>query len=492
MVLDEFLYRIGFDVDSGKIKQIELGLKNISNVAKQTAQPISDAIKAGMERNAELIVKLEQAKNKAVGWCEGAKEQAQEVAAGFHKMAKAEEKVGEKAKEAVKETKKLTEKKPAIGLKQEFDGLRNKFLLIGAVATAASGLIANYLTVPLQNIQELAKQKNKLFDITQAEITQAKEYQDRLKDTKTAIQSITTQVALKLLPTVNQSLIGFMNFLKANKALVVEGLANVFKWILKLGQVFTNTFRFLNKLITSTIGWKAALFILAGALLFVKRAMIAAFVTSPIGRVVSAIGVLVLLIDDLMTYLDGGKTLLGGVWQSIIDGINWVKQTWADLPKYFDQFFSWLNEKFKNLFFALDSFGKDVKAFFVGISDSVKYSFETMINYIKSLYDKLIAPIVDGITSLKNDIMDGANAAGSWLRDKSNNILNFLGFGDDAPKAALATQYADHNRTIHYQGGTATTTINVNTNNPQMANQIINNRQRNDLAFTHANFEGGY
>ena len=115
-----------------------------------------------------------------------------------------------------------------------------------------------------------------------------------------------------------------------------------------------------------------------------------------------------------------------------------------------------------------------------------------MINYIKSLYDKLIAPIVDGITSLKNDIMDGANAAGSWLRDKSNNILNFLGFGDDAPKAALATQYADHNRTIQYQGGTATTTINVNTNNPQMANQIINNRQRNDLAFTHANFEGGY
>lgn len=220
--------------------------------------------------------------------------------------------------------------------------------------------------------------------------------------------------------------------------------------------------------------------------------MLAAFLTNPIGWVILLIGGLILLIDDLMTYLDGGESLLGGVWQSIIDGINWVKQTWADLPRYFDQFFSWLNEKFKNLFSILNSFGKGVKAFFASISDSIKNSFETMINYIKSLYDKLIAPIVDGIANLKSSIMDGANAAGNWLKDKSNDFLNFFGFGNDTPKAALATQYADNNRSVQYNGGTATTTININTNNPQMANQIINNRQKNDLAFTQANLRGGY
>ena len=111
-------------------------------------------------------------------------------------------------------------------------------MLIGAAAAAASGLIANYLTVPLQNIGELAKKKDRLFNITQAEIDQAKEYQDQLQKTKTAVQSIVTQTAIKLIPVVNQSLKGFNNFLKANKALVVEGLTNVFKWILKLGQVF--------------------------------------------------------------------------------------------------------------------------------------------------------------------------------------------------------------------------------------------------------------
>ena len=49
-----------------------------------------------------------------------------------------------------------------------------------------------------------------------------------------------------------------------------------------------------------------------------------------------------------------------------------------------------------------------------------------MISYIKSLYDKLIAPIVDGIANLKSSIMDGANAAGNWLKDKSNDFLNFF------------------------------------------------------------------
>lgn len=133
------------------------------------------------------------------------------------------------------------------------------------------------------------------------------------------MQSIVTQTAIKLIPVVNQSLKGFNNFLRANKALVVEGLTNVFKWILKLGQVFTNTFRFLNKVISSTIGWKTALLILVGVLAVVKRAMLAAFLTNPIGWVILLIGGLILLIDDLMTYLDGGESLLGDYWKPFIE-----------------------------------------------------------------------------------------------------------------------------------------------------------------------------
>lgn len=490
VLLDEFLYKIGFDVDSGKIKQIEQGLKNISSIAKQTAQPISDAVKAGMERNAELIAKLDQFKNKVKNWSEGARGQAEELTTSFHKVAEAEEKVGEKAKEAAKETKKLTEEKPAINLKQELSNIRSKFMLIGAAATAASGLIANYLTVPLQNIDELAKKKDRLFNITQAEIIQAKEYQDQLQKTKTAVQSIVTQTALKLIPVFNQSLKGFNNFLIANKALVVEGLTNVFKWILKLGQVFTNTFRFLNKV----IGWKAALLILVGVLAVVKRAMLAAFLTNPIGWVIMLIGALMLAIDDLMTYLDGGESLLGDYWKPFIEWCKkaialykeiepTIKEVWDFVVNFIIESVNAIIGVFKILYGVFTGDWELIKQGFQEVGDAILKAFEVPFKWIKKQYDEYIVPIINAVKNF--DI-------GQTAKDMWEGTKNLFGFGNDTPKAAIATQYADNNRSVQYNGGTATTTININTNNPQMANQIINNRQKNDLAFTQANLRGGY
>nr|DAV06623.1 MAG TPA: tail tape measure [Caudoviricetes sp.] len=538
MVLDEFLYRIGFDVDSGKIRQIEQGLKNISNAAKQTAQPISRAVNESMAKNAELIGKLEGVQAEAKEWCEATREKVQEASAELHKMAQAEEEVGKNAEQAAKQTEKIGNKKPARGLRQELGELKNRFFLLGAAAAAVSGLIANYIRVPLENIQKFAKEKNKLFNITKKEIKQAQEYQDRLKDTKTALRSITTQVALKLIPTVNQSLVGFTNFLKANKVLVVEGLAKVFKWILKLGQVFTNSLRFLDKLVSSTIGWKAALLILVGVFAVVKRAMIAAFLTNPIGWVILAIGALLLLIDDLMTYLDGGESLFGDYWKPFIEwgkkALDWFKSVkptidrilnniksifsgtfdaiigifkifigiftadfdlieqgwdglWGGLKAVFNAFidnikiaFNIFIEGIKNLFNVAWTF---ISAGFENLGKTIKRPFELAFAWIKEKYDEYIAPIINAVKNF--DI--GQTASDMWEGAKS-----FFGFGHDVPKAAIVTQYADNNRTVQYQGGTATTTINVNTNNPQMANQIINNRQKNDLAFTHANFIGGY
>ena len=494
MLLDEFLYKIGFDVDSGKIKQIEQGLKNISSLAKQTAQPISDAIRAGMERNAELIAKLEQAKNQGVEWCEEAKEQAEELTASFHEVAEAEEKVGEKAKEAAKETKKLTEKKPAINLKQELGNIRSKFMLIGAAATAASGLIANYLTVPLQNIEELAKKKDRLFNITQAEIIQAKEYQDQLQKTKTAVQSIITQTALKLIPVVNQSLKGFSNFLKANKALVVEGLTNVFKWILKLGQVFTNTFRFLNKVISSTIGWKAALLILVGVLAVVKRAMIAAFLTNPIGWVILLIGGLILLIDDLMTYLDGGESLFGDYWKPCIE---WgkkaialykeieptIKEVWDFVVNFITESVNAIIALFEVLYGIFTGDWELIKKGFKDVGDAILKAFEKPFKWIKKQYDEYIVPIINAVKNF--DI-------GQTAKDMWESTKNFLGFSNDTPKAAIATQYADNNRTSTYNGGDITNTYNITTQNPEMVERIMQKQNQLNLAAAYHNVGGGY
>ena len=538
VLLDEFLYKIGFDVDSGKIKQIEQGLKNVSSIAKQTAQPISDAVKAGMERNAELMAKIDQFKDKVKNWCEGAREQAEELAAGFHEVAEAEEKVGEKAKEASKETKKLTEKKPAANLEQELSNIRSKFMLIGAAATAASGLIANYLTVPLQNIDELAKKKDRLFNITQAEIIQAKEYQDQLQKTKTAVQSIVTQTAIKLIPVVNQSLKGFNNFLRANKALVVEGLTNVFKWILKLGQVFTNTFRFLNKVISSTIGWKTALLILVGVLAVVKRAMLAAFLTNPIGWVILLIGGLILLIDDLMTYLDGGESLFGDYWKPCIEwgkkAIAWFKSVKPTIEQvlnniltifrgifnaivgYFKIFIGIFTADFDLIEQGWNELWSGIKTAFNAWIENIKIAFKIFIEAVKNLFTVVWAYISAGFENLGKVIMKPFELAFKWIKDQYNKYIapivdtvknfdigqtasdmwestkSFLGFGNDTPKAALATQYADNNRTSTYNGGDITNTYNITTQNPEMVERIMQKQNQLNLAAAYHNVGGGY
>ena len=485
VVLDEFLYRIGFDVDSGKIKQIELGLKNIAAAAKGVAQPIADGINAATAKNAELIGNLDQAVQGAKEWGEATKAKASEAAAALNEVAQAEKEVAKNAEEAAKKTAKAVDKKPVKGLKQEIDELKNKFFLVGVAATAVSGLIANYVKAPLENIQEFAKEKNKLFAITQAEITQAKEYQDRLKDTKTALQSITTQVALKLLPTVNQSLIGFMNFLKANKALVVEGLANVFKWILKLGQVFTNTFRFLNNLITNTIGWKAALFILAGALLFVKRAMIAAFVTSPIGMVILAVGALMLLIDDFMTYLDGGKSLFGDYWKPCIEwgkkAIALYKELEPTIKEVWDFVVNFITQSVNAIIGVFTGDWELIKQGFKDVGDAILSAFEVPFKWIRKQYDEYIAPIINAVKNF--DI--GQTASDMWESTK-----NFLGFGDDAPKAALATQAASNNRTNNYKGGDITNTYNITTQNTQMVERVMEKQNKLNLSAAYYNMGG--
>lgn len=411
-------------------------------------------------------------------------------------------------------------------------------MLIGAAATAASGLIANYLTVPLQNIDELAKKKDRLFNITQAEIIQAKEYQDQLQKTKTAVQSIVTQTAIKLIPVVNQSLKGFNNFLRANKALVVEGLTNVFKWILKLGQVFTNTFRFLNKVISSTIGWKAALLILVGVLAVVKRAMLAAFLTNPIGWVIMLIGGLILLIDDLMTYLDGGKSLFGDSWKPFIECGKKAIAVYKEIEPTIKQVFNgavkvivgfgqsvigiltsigalftlrladlkgafrfWCNGSIKMVEGLCNIFGTswsevtekvkktifawidDIKVGFENLGKAIMQPFELAFKWIKDQYNKYIAPIVDAVKNF--DI--GQTASDMWESTKS-----FLGFGNDTPKAALATQYADNNRTSTYNGGDITNTYNITTQNPEMVERIMQKQNQLNLAAAYHNVGGGY
>lgn len=412
MLIDEFLYKIGFDVDSAKLQRVTVALNEI----KAKAQNLNPILK-----NEQLIQGLDDFNNKV-------KTELGEIKDSLNEAANKATASGEAIEKTAKSIDKAT--KNSKSLKQQFEDIKNKFFLVGIGASVLGGLVTKFLSVPLANIDKLALEKNKLFDITSAEIDQAKEYHEKLKVTKNYFSSIATQVALKLLPSVNQGTAGFNNFLKANKGLVVDGLTKVFEWVLKISQVFMNSFRAINIMITSTIGWKNALIGLVGILAIVKRATILAFAFSPIGLLIGAITLLMLAYDDLMVYLDGGKSFFGELWDPFIKGC----ETAVEWINYLKKTFNEAIEKFKN-FNLLDTLGE------------------------------------------------------TWDATTKATKM-FFGFGD-APKVAVQGVSAQGNKTIYNQGGTAQTTININTNNENLANSVINNRQKSDLAFTNSNFYGG-
>ncbi|MDC9606864.1 hypothetical protein [Xenorhabdus griffiniae] len=211
----------------------------------------------------------------------------------------------------------------------------SKLKLLAAGVSAAVGLasakIMGFLNGALAGAKELAEQKGLLYDISKQELAQADEYQEAMKKTGLSIESIKTKIALNLVPSLTAIVKKFNDWIASNKELITKGLTGVIKAGGKVIQVITNSVRVVDKVISGTIGWKNALLVLAGVLAIVKRGMIMAFITNPVMWVIAAIAGVLLLLDDLIVYLDGGDSLFGDFWGSCIKWIKDVKSWWDSL-----------------------------------------------------------------------------------------------------------------------------------------------------------------
>ncbi|WP_169753521.1 hypothetical protein [Campylobacter mucosalis] len=511
MLLDEFLYKIGFNVDKSKLDDVANTLNKLKQVAQQFTQPLNAELNRALDKNQSLLNNLDNTLENAKNETDELKQKVEQTAQQFAKINNQADKTAPKIAQATKASDKQSK-----SLKSQIEEIKNKFFLVGMASTILSGLITKYLSAPLENIDKLASSKNQLFKITNNQIQQAKEYNEGMAKTKEYITSITTQTALKLLPVVNEQVKGFNNFLTANKNLVVDGLTNVFKWIVKLGQVFMNTFRALNALITNTIGYKGALLALIAVLALVKRASIATFITSPIGLVVSAIIGLMLLLDDLFTYLDGGKSLFGDLWKPFIKWCDKAKAVFKTLKPYIMAEFeaikqiisgvldviigtakgAWglLTGDFDLIKEAWEQIWGGISEAFDGVATMWKNSFKIVVDYITFLYNKYIAPIVDTVKGLTSSITDAAKDAWDTAKGLGNDFLNFLGVGDDekvAPQVAMAGAVSQGQTTNSYDIKPVTN-VNIQTNNKDIAHNTILNAQKGNYNAVAQNLKGGF
>lgn len=219
---------------------------------------------------------------------------------------------------------------------QSAEKAESKFskLKIAAVALVAGvalfgNKIASAFNSAIDNAENLFQSKNSLFEISKKEIDQVGKYKQSLDKTSLSIDSIKTKIAINLIPSLTAVSEKFNSWLVINKDFISNGISKVILWLGKGMQVITNFIKFIDKVIRSTIGWKNAFIALGVAWAVLNRK----FLMSPVGMLVAAFSGLLLLIDDLMVYLEGGESLFGSYWDPLIDGTKSIIEWFNSLSE---------------------------------------------------------------------------------------------------------------------------------------------------------------
>lgn len=201
--------------------------------------------------------------------------------------------------------------------------------VIGFFTGAIGGMWAMFHGT-IMELEDLIKEEKLLTKITKDQIEQQKKYKESVETLGKRFTSLRVELAFGFLPTMQKMIDGLDDFLEKNKDVIVNGVMAFMKVLTSFAQIITNTVRFIDMIVESTIGWKKALVVLAVAFAWVKRAMILAFVTNPVVWIIAAIAGLLILIDDFMTYLDGGESEFGEFWEGMLKWVKIAKDKWNE------------------------------------------------------------------------------------------------------------------------------------------------------------------
>ena len=295
-------------------------IKQLSNVTGESADQIYLLGKV-----AEVNGSSAQAAQSSI---EGLSRVIGEAAAGVGRGAKSFEQYGLSAKKANGEIKSSSELFGEISEKMQqmsnqeqiamlsklgIDGSMIQMLRLGNDELAEQIALANALTLGVGNAEN-------------AETAAA--FKDALTQVSQVFTAIGEYVSLRVAPSIQRLAEGFTKWFVENNDFIksiLNGFSKVLSFLFEVAGA-------INNVIESTIGWKSIIIALGGLMLWLSRRMLLAFATNPITLAVGAVTALFLLIDDFMTYLEGGETALGDFWKPFADGWKYIKP-WIDKAK---------------------------------------------------------------------------------------------------------------------------------------------------------------
>ena len=447
MTIDELLFKLGIEADTSKLKEFAGMLAKVEN---SNAEGVIDAVSGAA---ASLGI-----------YADAASDKVESLNNELDKAGAAAKKSGDISVKAADNTGKAFGK-----AKSEITKFRGVFMFfIGAAAAMSIGVVRG-LNGMLAKVDEYAKSKNKLYDITKGEVKQAKEYTKGIERTGQLMDSLKARVALGLLPTLGSLSQGFNDLLINNKELISEGLTAFFKTIVTIVRVVFNFIGAINNVIKNTIGWKVALLALVVVLGIVKKATLLAFATNPLTWIILGIVAVIAILDDLIHYLNGGKSAFGAFWGP---AIKWAKAAWkifgdtmAAIAGFFDDLAGTVNRWFDDLG---EVFGK--------VYDIIVSPFKAAFDFVMNLFKKTIGAISGGISGIGKLL--GFDVGGA------------SGAGAANPASAAVGAQTNNSQTVSHRGGDVRADITVISPDPSQAGNKVKDALAPAYARANQNMQG--
>ena len=356
-VIKEFLVGLGFQVDEAGLKKFDEGIKSASlKVAAFGAASVAaagavvafvgsvanrlDAIGDTADRigtTAEELMRLQYVATLSGSSAEAAASAmenlgriAGEASQGIGRGAKVFADLGLSAKDASGNLKPTSQLLAEVG-----DKIKDLSRQEQVAVLSKLGIDPSMIGAITGGMQELAGEFDALYKAAGVDLNQAAEasgaFNDALDRLSMTFDAVKTAVAIKFMPQIARSIDTVRQFLVQNLPKIIGAVQPIFSLILRIAEAFitlaarigsgiATILGWFVKMNDATDGWAGYLLAAAAAWKFLNLS----FLATPLGILLSLAAVVALLIDDFLTFKEGGDSLIdwGSGFGIVMQGVT--------------------------------------------------------------------------------------------------------------------------------------------------------------------------
>ncbi|TYA25099.1 tail length tape measure protein [Aggregatibacter actinomycetemcomitans] len=389
-----------------------------------------------------------------------------EAAAGIGRGAKYFEQYGLSAKKANGDVKTSSEILGEISDKMKKMGEQEQIAMLAKLGI--DGSMIQLLRLGNDELREQIELADKLtLGVGNAENAKtAAAFKDNMTQLTQVFTAMGEYLSLRIAPAISRIIERFTKWFSENNDLIkaiLNGFGRVFSFLFELAGAIDNV-------VSNTIGWRTVIYTLGAALLWLSRRMILAFATNPIGLAIMAIAGLILIIDDFITWLQGGESAFGDFYQSVADGLQWIEDKWDELVTWikekWNEAIEWVKSKWNGF---VDSFSiQNIKKTFEDIKQTIINKFKEAFGWAIDLWNSIVAKIGGEPINIEANITTNQKPLGNISTAPVMNVADIAlnaGMYASASRTAAngAGNISNADNSVKNSNNKYQTTINIQT-----------------------------